>query len=301
MGKRIGVVIPTLNSKQHLNYCLPPLLRSSLKPKILVIDSSSTDGTVECARELGADVVVIPKQEFNHGLTREKARKMLDVDIVVMMTPDAYAHDETLLETLTYPIQQGVAAVAYARQKPHHQASFFAAFPREFNYPEKSHVRSLKNAGEHGSYLYFCSNSCAAYSMEALDSIGGFKSVLLGEDTVAAAQLLQKGLSIAYVAEAIVYHSHQYTLKQEFRRYFDTGLAREEYRQLIASDTLDNARGKALVKLMLQRLAVEKPHLIPYALLNCSAKWIGYKLGQKSLNAPSWWKRLFSLHRLYWV
>lgn len=295
MKPRIGVVIPTLNSSIHLEKCLTPLLKSRLKPQILVIDSSSKDDSVAIARKMGVRVIVIPQKEFNHGLTREKGRCELDVDIVVMMTPDAYAENDTLIETLIEPIAQGQAAVSYARQKPHPGSSFFASFPREFNYPAQSHIRNKNDASKYGAYLFFCSNSCAAYDMRALDSIGGFQPVLLGEDTLATAQLLEKGHSIAYVAEAVVYHSHQYTLKQEFRRYFDTGLAREQYREYIGNAMQDQSRGKALVKTMLQRLWVEKPTLIPYAIVSSGVKWLGYKMGQKSLNTPSWWKRLFGI------
>lgn len=287
MGPKIGVVIPTYNSRIHLKNCLTPLLKSDLNPRILVIDSSSKDGSAEYAAELGVRVEVIPQKEFNHGLTREKGRKILDTDIAVMMTPDAYAQDHTLLEKLVAPIVHGKASIAYARQLPHKSTSFFAAFPREFNYPKNSHIRGIEDRDIYGAYLFFCSNSCAAYSMEALDSIGGFKSVILGEDTLATAQLLRKGHRIAYVAEAVVYHSHQYTLKEEFHRYFATGMARAQYRQIIESDSLDQSRGRAMVKAMLKRLIVEKPHLIPYALMSSGVKWLGYKLGQRSYSKSS--------------
>lgn len=298
---KIGIVIPTLESRYHLRRCLPPLLESPLNPEILIVDSSSLDGTALLAERLGAKVHVIPRSDFNHGLTRERARCMLDVDIIVMMTPDAYAQDHHMLEKLIAPIVEGKAECAYARQMPHQRSTFFAAFPREFNYPETSHIRGIEDQQTHGSYLYFCSNSCAAYKMDALDAIGGFKSVLLGEDTLAAAQLLQKGYHIAYVAEAIVHHSHSYSLKEEFRRYFDTGLAREEYRQWIATVEQDSSRGKALLAAMLKRLILERPYLIPYALMSGATKWFGYKLGQRSMNAPLWMKKLFSAHRAYWA
>lgn len=281
MEPRVGVVIPTFNSAHHLPQCLPPLLNSSLKPQILIIDSSSQDNTVLYARSLGITVTVIPKQEFNHGLTREKARKMLDVDIVVCMTPDAYAQ-ETTLEKLIEPIVQKKAAIAYAKQIPHASHSFFASFPRQFNYPEQSHVRSEADRDKYGAYLYFNSDSCAAYCMQALDSIGGFQEVALGEDTLAAAQLLKKGHKIAYVAEAVVSHSHEYTLKQEFWRYFDTGIARARYRQMIGSAQEDTNRGKELAFSMLKALLKEKPYMIPYAILHLGAKWLGFKLGHVS-------------------
>jgi rhamnosyltransferase len=192
MPQTVGVAILTLNAQSHLSHCLSPLLKSPLNPRVLVVDSSSTDLTVGVAREMGAETLLIPREEFNHGLTREKARKHLNTDIVVFLTPDAYACDDQMLNQLVQPIVNDQAAAAYARQLPHQGAGFFEAFPRHFNYPSESHIRGIEDIHQYGVYTFFCSNSCAAYSNQKLDEIGGFRSVLLGEDTVAIAELLHK-------------------------------------------------------------------------------------------------------------
>jgi rhamnosyltransferase len=278
--KSIGVIIPTWNSKHHLKNCLPPLINSRLKPKILCIDSSSNDGTVEFARELGIDTIVIERQEFNHGLTREKARRYMNTDIIVMMTDDAYAIDNSLLETLVDPIINGKSSIAYARQLPRLGSNFFESFPREFNYPPKSHIRSILDIEKWGVYTFFCSNSCAAYLNSALDEIGGFPDVLFGEDTVCTAKLLRKGHKIAYVAEAKVRHSHNYSLKQEFQRYYTIGQARKSYQKLLECKASDNKRGASFFKEMMKRLMKEKPYLLPYAILHTAVKFVGYHLGK---------------------
>lgn len=298
--KSVGVAVLTLNSAKHLAHCLSPYLESPLKPRVLVVDSSSTDGSAKRAEALGAEVMVIPQSSFNHGLTREMARKYLGTDIVIMATPDAYPKNEQLVEYLVKPIQEGEVSVAYARQLPHRRANFFEAFAREFNYPSESHIRSIEDRSRYGTYTFFCSNSCAAYSSSALDSIGGFKSVLLGEDTVAVAQLLHEGHKVAYVAEAEVYHSHGHTLWQEFQRYFDTGLARQEYRQLISAYRDDAKRGKDFVVKMMRRLAKEKPYLLPYGMMHTFAKWLGFEIGKRSIAAPRWFKKTLSGHKAYW-
>ena len=297
----VGVVILTLNSREHLAHCLPSYLESRERPRVLVVDSSSNDGSAQKAESLGAEVIVIPRQSFNHGLTREYARKHLGTDIVVMATPDAYPKDHTLIENLVAPIRYGDASIAYARQLPHRKAGFFESFAREYNYPSESHIRGIEDRARYGTYTFFCSNSCAAYCNRALDAIGGFKSVLLGEDTVAAAQLLHEGHKIAYVAEAEVYHSHGYTLWQEFQRYFDTGLAREEYRELIASYADDSKRGRGYVSAMTARLLKEKPHLLPYGALQTLVKWTGFQIGKRSIEAPAWFKKMLSGHKAYWA
>lgn len=298
----IGVAIFTYNSQHHLKHCIPPLLASPLSPTLLVIDSSSSDDSVKEAENLSVETLTIPKKAFNHGLTRELARKRLNTDIVVMMTPDAYPIDNQLLTLLTAPILSHQASIAYARQIPHEKASFWETFPRSYNYPQKSHIRSIDDAKTYGPYLFFCSNSCAAYRNAALDEIGGFQKVLIGEDTCATAKLLQRGHKIAYVAEAVVKHSHRYSLKQEFHRYFDTGLARRGYRNLIALGGRDESRGKNFLVAMNKQLAKEKPYLIPYGLLHTATKWLGYKLGNACYHAPTWLQRRFSAQKnsTYW-
>jgi rhamnosyltransferase len=278
--KSIGVIIPTWNSKHHLEKCLPPLLNSNLNLKILCIDSSSNDGTIEFAQSLGIETLVIKKEEFNHGLTREKARRHIKTDIIVMMTDDAYALDNSLIENLTKPLLNGTASIAYARQLPRIGSGFFESFPREFNYPADSHVRSIFDVKRFGVYTFFCSNSCAAYLNSALNEIGGFPNVLFGEDTVCTAKLLRKGHKIAYVAEARVRHSHNYSLTQEFIRYYAIGKARKSYQHLLNCEASDNRRGASLFKEMIKRLIKYKPYLIPYAFLHTGVKFIGYHLGK---------------------
>jgi len=297
----IGVAIITHNSRHHLSRSLPPFLESPLKPRVLVVNSSSEDGTVEVAKNMGAETLVVPRPDFNHGTTRELARQKLNTDIIVMATPDAYPENAQVLEKLINPLRQGKASIAYARQKPHDDADFFESFPRVFNYPSVSHTRGIEDIYKHGIYTFFCSNSCAAYSNAALNEIGGFQSVLLGEDTVAVANLLWKGHKIAYVAEASVKHSHRYTLWEEFRRSFDTGLARKGYHDLIAVGGKDTKRGAAYVKEMAQQLAKNHPHLLPYAFAQSFVKWSGYHIGRISFRAPRWFKKSLSSQDFYWT
>lgn len=299
--KTIGVVFITHNAVKHLPKCLPPFLNSPLKPRILVVNSSSADGTIELAEKMGVESLLIPRKEFNHGTTRELVRKYLNTDIVVMMTPDAYAIDGHVLEKLVQPLILGTAAVSYARQIPHEGAGVLESFPRAFNYPRESHFRSFQDIKKFGVYTYFCSDACAAYSNAALDEVGGFPSVLFGEDTCAVAALLKKGYRIYYAAEAIVRHSHAYTLKQEFKRHFDIGLSRRECSHLLKDVGSDTMRGRAFVKDLIEYVKAENPRLLPQVVFQTLSKWLGYRLGMLSLKAPLWFKKMCSSQDFYWV
>lgn len=276
----VGVLLLTLNGEKHLPHLLPPLLNSSLKPKILAIDSSSTDKTVLCLKESGINVEVIPKSTFNHGLTREFGRKRLNTDILICLTQDAYLQDSRDLEKLIEPLIAQNASLSYARQIPRKEASLLEAFPRQFNYPETSHIRGLRDIPTWGSYIFFTSNSASAWLNSALDEIGGFKEVLLGEDTLACALLLHRGHKVAYVAEAIVEHSHNFTLIEEFKRNYAIGRSRKAMEFLLQPAGKDIHRGKQFAFNLLKKTS-KQPWKLPYTLLHLAAKYAGYTLGMR--------------------
>lgn len=293
-------MIPTYRSQEHLAHSIPSICGSPLKPRVLIVDSSSDDGTVEEAARLGAETLVIPKEEFNHGSTREMARKYLGTDIVVMMTPDAYPYDETMLGNLVAPIARGEASLAYGRQIPHEGAGPLESLPRRFNYGSRSHIRGIEDAGRYQVATFFCSNAWAAYRNAHLDEIGGFVPVLRAEDHVAAAMLLRKGRRIAYVAEAVVRHSHSPSLLDEFRHYFDVGYVMKEYDDLFSEMGRMENRGFAYVRNLTRTLSKEAPVLVPYGILHTFVKWLGYRIGRISLDAPVAIKRALSSESFYW-
>jgi rhamnosyltransferase len=205
-----------------------------------------------------------------------------------------------MLEYLVAPLINHSATVSYARQLPHQNASVLATFARQFNYPDSSHVRSLEDKDRYGAYTFFCSNSCAAYLNTALDEIGGFPPVLFGEDTVCVAKLLHREHRIAYVAEAEVFHSHDYSLKEEFTRHFDMGLARQSVKALTEVAGTDHQRGKVFVRDLLKQLWQDHPLLIPYACLQILTKFCGYSIGKRATHAPLWFKKRLSSQKAYW-
>ena len=300
-GRRsIGVAVITHRAVSLLPDCLPPLLASALAPRVLVVNSSSHDGTVELAKEMGAEVLVVPRQEFNHGATRELARRALGSDVVVMITPDAKPLEPELVGNLVRPIVEGEASVAYARQVPRDGADFFEAFLRQFNYPGRSELRSIEDAKRLGAYTFFCSNSCAAWSNSALDGIGGFAPTLSLEDVIATTRLLHAGHRIAYCADAVVQHSHRYTLTEEFRRHFDTGYVRAMHKDLLFAGGGDERRGAAYAEQMLRRLSREQSHLIPYAVTHIAFKYFGYSLGFHGHALPRWLNQHLSAQSYFW-
>lgn len=282
----VGVVVVTHRSRRHLDRCLPPLLASPLRPRVLVVNSSSGDGTVERARELGAETWLVPRHRFNHGATREEARQRIGTKVVVMITPDAWPLSEHELGRLVHPVRTGQAACAYGRQLPHAGADPVEAFGRAFSYPDGSELRSEADRARLGSGVHFCSNAWAAWSNAALDRIGGFRPTLVSEETIAVVRLLRAGERIAYVADATVHHSHRYGPVQEFRRHFDIGWTRACHAKLLLADGGDDARGRRFASLLLREVAAQAPARLPAVALALAAKWLGYRAGLHGTRLP---------------
>ena len=297
----VGVMFMTYNAEHHLKKCLSPVLTSDIVDEVLVVNSSGTDNTVNLAKEMGADVLVIPRNEFNHGATKEFARKKMKSDILVMMSPDAYGR-EGFIDELVKPIIEEGVALTYSRQLPHIGADFFESFPREFNYPDTSELRDINTLKERGPEALFCSNSCAAYLVSALDDVGGFPVVLTGEDTIVASRLLSADYKVKYVAESEVNHSHKSTLLNEFKRHFDAGYARNiQFKDDMLSVGNDYKKGANYVKKFISATIRINPLLLPYSILIVFAKFLGYKIGSKAKKFPLKVKIFLSSQEFYWV
>lgn len=297
-----AVIVPTLNAAQDWPRFAPALLSSIPADQVLVLDSSSNDGTAELARTAGFRVHTIARADFNHGSTRQLAAELLpDVDILLFLTQDAVLAGTNdvnrLLEVFADP---GIAA-AYGRQLPRPAAVPIEAHARLFNYTAQSSVRTLESRKQLGFKAIFISNSFAAYRRNALMAVGGFpREVIFGEDTITAAKLLLAGWKVAYVAEAQVYHSHTYTRSQDFKRYFDIGVLHSRESWLLEKFGGTGGEGGRFVRSELGYLWPAHKKYIPSALIRTALKLIGYKLGRNENKLSLGWKRKLSMHRGFW-
>lgn len=269
----------------------------------LVVDSSSTDGTDFSTLPSSGLLLRIAAADFNHGGTRNLALSHLraGTDVVVFMTQDALLADPHALSRLVSVFADPAVACAYGRQLPHADASPVAAHARLFNYPAASRTVSLNDKAHLGLKACFLSNSFAAYRVADLQAVGGFPaSVILGEDMSVAARLLMAGKRVAYVADACAHHSHNYSVLQEFRRYFDTGVFHARSPRLLQTFGSVGGEGLRFVRSELAYLWRHAPMWIPSALVRTAAKLVGYRLGRLEALWPVWFKRWCSMHKGFW-
>ena len=295
------IILPTLNAAKVWNELAPALLACVSAEQVLIIDSQSTDGTVNLALAAGFRVHTIGREEFNHGGTRQRAAEMLpDSEILVYMTQDAILASPTAISQLVTALDDPSVAAAYGRQLPRPGAGPIESHARFFNYPPISQTRNLGTRDQIGIKSIFISNSFAAYRRSSLMKVGGFpKDLIFGEDTLTAAKLLMGGEKIAYAADALVYHSHSYTWTQEFRRYFDIGVLHHRERHLLREFGNTRGEGKRFVVSEIRYLLRTSPIHIPSALMRTGLKLLGYRLGGTEALLPSALKTHLSMHERF--
>jgi len=280
---KFGLIIPTLNAGAQFEKLLTQLAAQTLPTKKLIVDSESTDGTARLAKNFGLEVLTIPRKSFNHGATRQFAlEKILPLDVIIFLTQDVLLHDDESLARLVKIFGEDKSVgLSYGRQLPHVDATNEAKFLRAFNYPPESQLRSFDDRKIFGLKTAFASNSFAAYRVESLQSVGGFPSnVPLCEDMFVAAKMLMSGLKIFYAADAKVFHSHNYTAAQEFRRYVQIGKFHAQESWIRETFGSAEGAGKKFVWMKLSALAKKNPVECFGALFRDAAKFFGYRVGR---------------------
>jgi rhamnosyltransferase len=222
----VVVIILAYNASQILPALLDGLEIQTLKPaQIIVIDSDSTDETRKISESQNCEVITINRTDFDHGTARNLAMANISSEFAIFLTQDAIPVNEHTIAELIKPMQADPnIAVCYGRQLPRSNARTLERFAREFNYPDKSILKTKNDIKDLGLKTFFCSNSCSAVRKSIFEKLGGFKNnVIVNEDMLFAAKAILSGYSVYYSAEAKVYHSHPYTLLQTFKRYFNIG------------------------------------------------------------------------------
>ncbi len=298
---RVSVIIPTLDAAPFAESLLAALREQTLSPtELIVLDSESSDGTPARFARAGARVESVAREAFHHAGVRNRGATLASGNVLVFLTQDARPDHPEFLERLVAPLAAGKAAAAFARQRPRAGATPLERYARETNYPPQDRLVSPDDAARLGVRAFFFSNSASAVRRDAWEALGGFPAhTIMNEDMLFAERLLRAGGRVAYVADAVAEHSHDYTLPQTFRRYFDIGVVFAQAGEL--GRTSLSGEGIRYVGDLLSFLRVHKLYSwIPRALLESAAKWVGLSLGKKHRHLPRSLVKRASMHRGYW-
>jgi glycosyltransferase involved in cell wall biosynthesis len=233
MPADVTVAVPVYNGTRYLDEVLSAIRaqRIDRELELLVVDSGSTDGSLEIAERHDARIHRIPKAEFSHGGTRNRMMELAEGEHVAFLTQDATpAHDAWLAALLDGFGRADDVALVFGPHDPRPDASHMikAEMERHFAvWGDDVNVQRLGSTGAElaayrsfpGRLTFFSDvNGCVARWAWARVP---YRAVPYAEDQLLGREMIEAGFAKVYEPEARVLHSHDYPPAQFLRRYFD--------------------------------------------------------------------------------
>lgn len=224
----------------------------------------------------------VSKEDFSHSLTREKAiREYCTSKCVVMLSQDVKLTNDEVFYNLVKDIDSGDTVYNYARQICTNKS--IEKYIRKKNYPSESYYVTKDDITNMQLMAFFASDACSAYNRDIFISIGGYGGydVMMSEDMLYSKIILDAGYKKKYCADAVVEHSHKYTLKQLYKRYYDTGIFHSKVKVFNSYKPTDSGVKLALYVLKEAVKHFDLPVLFRW-LPDMSARYLGMKKGRKA-------------------
>jgi len=225
----ISIVIPTRNGGATVGPLLDAIARQQIDVpvEVVVVDSSSDDGSDALLRQRANVFVSIPRASYNHGLTRNLAIERSGGDVIVLTVQDALPNAHDWLSKLVAPLRADErVAGAFARQIPRPDASPLARRSLERWVAASATPRTVAlsgmdefNALTPAQRLDRCAfdNVCSSIRRSVWQQ-HPFRDVPIAEDLAWAKDVLLAGHRLAFAPDAVVVHSHDRTPQYEFDR-----------------------------------------------------------------------------------
>lgn len=296
----LSVVMPVKNGGADLERCLHEIRRQRIAEdvEIIVVDSGSTDGSVATAHRHDATVLEIPPDTFTHGGSRNLGAARAQGDVLVFISQDAYPVADDWLALLAEPLRRDeTVAGVYGRQLAHDGASPPEVYFLDFLYGPHPRIQSARGEAEVSMDTTLFSNVNAAIRRKLWEEFPFSTDIVMSEDQEWSRSAILAGHSLVYEPRAAVRHSHNYTIVEAFRRFFDSGVSSERAYMADNSESGEVLRRRALAYgwgEMRWLWRTDRRRWIPYAVVYEAAKMAGLILGINHRRLPLALRRRFS-------
>jgi len=224
----VSIIIPVKNGMPDIEKCLSGIFRQKkdLSYEVIVIDSGSVDNTVETVKKFPVQLVVIKPEEFGHGKTRNLGADLAKGTYLVFLTQDACPVDETWMENLIKNFNDDKVAGVYSRWIPKEDCNPLELRRISEAFTPIKEIRTIEGINKDDylkyidKFIHF-SNVSSALRKNVWKKIPFNDNAIFAEDQEWAKEVIEAGYSVIYEPESKVYHSHNDSLKQRFKRGFD--------------------------------------------------------------------------------
>jgi rhamnosyltransferase len=207
----ISIVIRAFNEEQHLGRLLYGITQQNYPdPEVILVDSGSTDATLEIAAQYHARIVQIQPSDFTFGRSLNTGIAASSGELVVITSAHCYPVYPDWLEALTRPFANADIALCYGKQRGGESNHFSEhQFFRKY-FPDNSVLQQAHP---------YSHNANAAIRRSLWEEHPYHENLTGLEDLAWSSWAMESGYEIAYVAEAEVIHQHNETMKQVYNRY----------------------------------------------------------------------------------
>jgi rhamnosyltransferase len=227
----ISIIIPAKNEEENIERCLKGIFSQDIDKKyeVIVIDSGSTDSTLDIIKKYPVKLVEIKPEEFDHGGTRNLGAKISQGEYIATIVADAYPANNAWLRWLITPFAEGekVAGV-YSRQLPKNSCGPIEALSlkrwitgrnEKITQEIQSRESYLRLSPQQKRNLVNFDDVSSCRSRDVWERIPIAQNIW-AEDVDWGRKAIEAGYKIIYEPRSVVHHSHRYTLPYAFKRHY---------------------------------------------------------------------------------
>ena len=304
-NQTVDVLIPVYRPDSEFLNLIEGLKRQSIPPQKIIlmhtIPESGTDSFPDFSEYPEVEIHDVLKSEFDHGGTRNAGMRFSAADYVLLLTQDVILYDHMLIENLLKGIREPGAGSCYGRQFPKYNCNALEVRTRSFNYPSESRIQSRETLDTLGIKTYFSPDVCCLYDRKVYLALGGFDCpAIFNEDMVFAWKLIENGYKIVYRADACVYHSHNYTGREQLRRNFDLAVSQADHPEVFGHVSSEKEGIRMVKETSLDFIRTGKPWMIFPLAYQSFMKYAGYFLGKRYKKLPEQMIMKLTMNRDYW-
>lgn len=207
----VSVVVRCFNEEVHLGRLFAKIQKQTIKRvEVVVVDSGSTDRSVEIAKSYGAKVLRIAPSKFSFGRSLNLGIRAASSKYVVIASAHVYPTSNKWIERMIEPLKNRGVALVYGKQ----QGAKTSKFAEKQVFKQWFGEKTIANQ-DHA----FCNNANAAIKKSVWHKYKYNESLTGLEDLDWAKRIKQAGYQVWYRADAGVVHIHNETWRQIYNRY----------------------------------------------------------------------------------